>query len=76
MMWRCIMTSSTVSIVRCGEHVHHGLWRTGRETSAEATRNLTDAVVAKARLAAGMTLCVVGCGSGQTARIIAQEQRV
>lgn len=59
-----------------GEHVHHGLWRTGRETSAEATRNLTDAVVAKARLAAGMTLCDVGCGYGQTARIIAQEQRV
>lgn len=59
-----------------GDHVHHGLWRTGRETSDEATRSLVDAVVAKARLSPGMELCDVGCGYGHTARIIAQEQRV
>ncbi|RZM06556.1 MAG: SAM-dependent methyltransferase, partial [Sphingomonas sp.] len=27
-----------------GEHVHHGLWRTGRESSAEATVTLSLAV--------------------------------
>jgi tocopherol O-methyltransferase len=59
-----------------GDHVHHGLWLTGKETSDEATRNLTDAVIAKAQLAPGMTLCDVGCGYGQTSRIIAREQQV
>ena len=59
-----------------GEHVHHGLWRTGRETSDEATRNLVDAVTEKARLSPGMEVCDVGCGYGRTALIIAQEQRV
>ena len=59
-----------------GDHVHHGLWLTGKETSDEATRNLTDAVVARAQLAPGMTLCDVGCGYGQTSRIIAREQQV
>lgn len=59
-----------------GDHVHHGLWLTGKETSDEATRNLTDAVVARAQLAPGMTLCDVGCGYGHTARIIAREQQV
>ena len=59
-----------------GDHVHHGLWRTGRETSVEATRNLVDAVIAKAQLSPGMTLCDVGCGYGQTSRIIATEQQV
>ncbi|TDU73205.1 tocopherol O-methyltransferase [Prosthecobacter fusiformis] len=59
-----------------GDHVHHGLWITGRETSEEATRNLMDAVVAKARLSPGMELCDVGCGYGHTSRIIATEQLV
>ncbi len=59
-----------------GDHVHHGLWRTGRETSPQATRNLVDAVIQKARLAPGMTLVDVGCGYGATSRIIASEQQV
>lgn len=59
-----------------GDHVHHGLWRTGRETSDEATRALLDAVVAKAQLKTGMELCDVGCGYGHTARIIARENQV
>ena len=59
-----------------GDHVHHGLWRTGRETSDEATRALLDAVVQKARLKPGMALCDVGCGYGHSARIIARENEV
>lgn len=59
-----------------GDHVHHGLWRTGSETSDEATRTLVDAVVDKAELKDGMELCDVGCGYGHTARIIARERSV
>ena len=59
-----------------GDHVHHGLWRTGHETSDEATRALLDAVVHKARLQPGMEVCDVGCGYGHTARIIARENQV
>jgi tocopherol O-methyltransferase len=59
-----------------GEHVHHGLWRTGRETSSEATRALVDAVVAKAQLEPEMEVLDVGCGYGHTARIIARENNV
>ena len=59
-----------------GEHVHHGLWRTGRETSDEATRALVDAVMAKAKLSPGMAVLDLGCGYGRTARIIAREKGV
>ncbi len=59
-----------------GDHVHHGLWRTGRETSDEATRALVDAVVEKLQPAPGMNLCDLGCGYGYTARIIAREHSV
>lgn len=59
-----------------GDHVHHGLWRTGRETSDEATRALLDAVVQKAHLRAGMEVCDLGCGYGHTARIVARENQV
>ena len=56
-----------------GAHVHHGLWRTGRETSDEATRAMTDLVAAKAQLRPGMHVCDVGCGYGETSRILARE---
>ncbi|MDZ4288490.1 MAG: class I SAM-dependent methyltransferase, partial [Prosthecobacter sp.] len=56
-----------------GDHVHHGLWRTGRETPDEATRALVDAVMQKAQLAPGMAVCDLGCGYGFTARILARE---
>jgi tocopherol O-methyltransferase len=56
-----------------GDHVHHGLWRTGRETPDEATRMLVDAVVERCALRPGMAVCDVGCGYGATSRIIAGE---
>ena len=59
-----------------GDHVHHGLWITGKKSSDQATRNLMDAVVTRARLKADMHLCDVGCGYGHTSRIIAREQQV
>ncbi len=54
-----------------GEHVHHGLWRTGRETPEEATRQLVDLVAAEAGVASGEAVCDVGCGYGGTARLLA-----
>ena len=56
-----------------GEHVHHGLWRTGRESSAEATRELVRAVAERAPVGPGMRLCDIGCGYGATARMLARD---
>jgi tocopherol O-methyltransferase len=55
-----------------GEHVHHGLWETGEETPAEATRALIDLVAGRAGIAAGdgARVCDVGCGYGGTARAL------
>jgi tocopherol O-methyltransferase len=54
-----------------GEHVHHGLWRSGRETVAEATDALTDMVAGHLHVAAGDRLADVGCGYGASAARIA-----
>lgn len=56
-----------------GDHVHHGLWFTGRETGDEATRALVDAVIARMRPLQGMRVCDVGCGYGRAAGIISRE---
>jgi len=54
-----------------GEHVHHGLWRTGRETPLEACEALSAAVADRLALRPGDTVCDVGCGYGGTSRILA-----
>jgi tocopherol O-methyltransferase len=59
-----------------GEHVHHGLWRTGRETVREATDALTDMVAARLALTAGDRLCDIGCGYGASAARIAAAHGV
>lgn len=56
-----------------GEHVHHGLWESGRESPAEAARRLVAVVVERARITAGDAVCDVGCGYGATARMLAHE---
>src|SRR5258708_9300351 len=56
-----------------GEHVHHGLWTTGRETPEQATHNLIAVVAEQARLKPGDTVCDVGCGYGGTARVLSGE---
>jgi tocopherol O-methyltransferase len=59
-----------------GEHVHHGLWATGRETPAEATRALIDLVADRAGIAPGVgaRVCDVGCGYGGTARVLRESR--
>lgn len=56
-----------------GEHVHHGLWRTGRETPAEAVAALSDLVGNRLGVRPGMALADIGCGYGATARRFASQ---
>ncbi|HEX7742618.1 MAG TPA: class I SAM-dependent methyltransferase [Sphingobium sp.] len=50
-----------------GDHVHHGYWRTGRETPAEATAALVALVESRLALQPGDRVCDIGCGYGATA---------
>lgn len=59
-----------------GEHVHHGLWATGRETPAEAVEALIDTVGDRLRLMPGEACVDIGCGYGSTARQLAATRRV
>ena len=59
-----------------GEHVHHGLWGTGRETAAEAVEALVHTVGERLRLIPGEACVDIGCGYGSTARQLAVTRRV
>lgn len=56
-----------------GEHVHHGLWETGRESPLEAVATLSRFVARRAELENGDRVCDVGCGYGATARLLGSE---
>lgn len=56
-----------------GEHVHHGLWRSGRESVAEATDALSDLVAEQLASRAGNHLADIGCGYGATAQRLAER---
>ncbi len=59
-----------------GEHVHHGLWATGRETPVEAVEALVDTVGDRLRLSPGDECVDIGCGYGSTARQLAVRRGV
>ena len=59
-----------------GEHVHHGYWRTGRETPAEAADALVGLVELHLQLEPGMSVCDIGCGYGATGADLAARRRV
>ncbi len=59
-----------------GDHVHHGYWRTGKETSAEAAEALAELVAERLDLKAGMSACDIGCGYGETARLFSSRYGV
>ncbi len=59
-----------------GEHVHHGLWVTGRETPAEAVEALVETVADRLRLVPGEACVDIGCGYGSTARQLASSRSV
>jgi tocopherol O-methyltransferase len=56
-----------------GVHVHHGLWATGEESVAEATRAMIDRVLSWIDVGPGCTVVDAGCGYGGTSRILAGE---
>jgi tocopherol O-methyltransferase len=56
-----------------GEHVHHGLWRTGKESSTTAVRQLVEHLITKVGIQDSDEVVDVGCGYGATARLLAQE---
>ena len=56
-----------------GEHVHHGLWRTGREPPERAVEALVDLVADRLGAQAGERLCDIGCGYGASAARIASR---
>jgi len=56
-----------------GDHVHHGLWLTGRESHRQATLQLVRRVAERAHIAAGCAVCDIGCGYGATARMLKAE---
>jgi tocopherol O-methyltransferase len=59
-----------------GEHVHHGLWWTGRESPREATEVLIEHVADWLELRPAQELCDIGCGYGATAQYLAEHYSV
>jgi tocopherol O-methyltransferase len=59
-----------------GDHVHHGYWRTGRESPAEATEALVRLVEARLELEPGQAVCDIGCGYGATGADLAARRGV
>jgi tocopherol O-methyltransferase len=57
-----------------GEQVHHGLWRTGRESLAQARIQLEELVAGETAAAAGHRVCDIGCGYGAVARLLVEKQ--
>ena len=56
-----------------GEHLLHGLWRTGRESIQEAVRQLVRHLAEKVGVERGMHVVDVGSGYGATARQLTAE---
>ena len=59
-----------------GDHVHHGLWITGRESRQLATHQMVELIASQARLNEGDAVCDIGCGYGATARLLAKDWKV
>jgi len=59
-----------------GEHVHHGLWMTGRETPDQAVETLVAHLAGTLDLQPGQHVCDVGCGYGATAEWLSRHYGV
>jgi tocopherol O-methyltransferase len=59
-----------------GEHVHHGLWTTGRETPDQAVETLVAHLADTLDLRPGQHVCDVGCGYGATAEWLSRRYGV
>jgi tocopherol O-methyltransferase len=56
-----------------GDHVHHGLWRTGREPPAVAVAQLVEHAADVLALRPGAHVVDIGAGYGATARLLADR---
>ena len=59
-----------------GEHVHHGLWTTGRESPDQAVEALIAHLADTLALRPGQQVCDIGCGYGATAEWLAEHHGV
>lgn len=59
-----------------GEHVHHGYWKTGRETPAQAAVALVEHVAERLLPEPGQRVCDIGCGYAATAQHLADHYGV
>jgi tocopherol O-methyltransferase len=59
-----------------GEHIHHGLWKSGRETTHEAVEALIAHLAGTLELQPGQHICDVGCGYGATAEWLVRRHDV
>lgn len=58
-----------------GEHVHHGYWETGTETTEEAVLHLSRVLADWLSLKADDSVCDIGCGYGGSSRFLAENYR-
>lgn len=56
-----------------GDHLHHGLWKTGKESSERAVEQLVELIAQKGELKANQSVCDIGCGYGATARFLKER---
>lgn len=56
-----------------GPHIHHGFWKGGRETPAEAQQLLTEELIARASIGPGLRILDVGCGIGGSSIYLARN---
>jgi tocopherol O-methyltransferase len=59
-----------------GDHVHHGLWKSGQETPHEAVEALIGHLAGTLDLRPGQHICDIGCGYGATAEWLARHYDV
>lgn len=56
-----------------GLHVHHGFWKTGKESRQEATKALIDHMLKDVHVDELKHVCDIGCGYGETARYLSSK---
>ncbi|MDF1823605.1 MAG: methyltransferase domain-containing protein [Verrucomicrobiales bacterium] len=58
-----------------GDHLHHGLWEQGGETTVKAVQTLSETVAGLAGIESGDTVCDIGCGHGGSAIHLAKTKQ-
>ena len=56
-----------------GEHLHHGYWAEGNESTEDATLRLIEYVADRLQTEPGQAVCDVGCGYGGSSRYLASK---